>query len=170
MNTQREKVAVVTGGTDGIGREVARGLARQGLHIVVIGNDPAKGARAAEDIRQTTGSLHVDYLQADLALVREANRVADELLRRFAALDYLVRSAGVVRGRHMLTAEGIETNLAINYLSRFVLSDRLLPRLAADACGLGQAGSEGEWARGRRASHGPSSRKWRPLAAEPRPS
>src|SRR5262249_26460885 len=54
-----------------------------------------------------------------------------QLAQRFASLDYLVHSAGVVRGRRQLTAEHIESNFATNYLNRFVLSQRLLANLAA---------------------------------------
>jgi NAD(P)-dependent dehydrogenase (short-subunit alcohol dehydrogenase family) len=125
------KTAVVTGGTDGIGKEVARGLAKRGIEVAVIGKDAAKGLSAAEDIRRTSGNSHVEFVQADLALVQDTIRLSTELAQRFTSLDYLVHSAGVVRGRHQLTAEDIESNFATNYLNRFVLSQRLLPNLAA---------------------------------------
>jgi NAD(P)-dependent dehydrogenase (short-subunit alcohol dehydrogenase family) len=63
--------------------------------------------------------------------VREANRLAGEIAGRWPALHYLVHSAGVVRGRRELTAEGVESNFAINYLGRFALTRRLLPLLEA---------------------------------------
>src|SRR5215470_14056374 len=127
----RMKSAVVTGGTDGIGKEIARGLAEQGMHVAIIGRDPAKGARAIEDIHQTTENSCVEFLKADLALVHDSYRLAGELTQRFGSLHYLVHSAGIVRGRRELTAEGIESNFATNYLNRFVLTRQLLPNLAA---------------------------------------
>lgn len=125
------KTALVTGGTDGIGKEVARALAGAGHHVVVVGRDADKGSRAERELRATTANPDVWFLQADLSLVREANRVADDAARLWPALHYLVHSAGVVRGRRELTAEGVESNFATNYLSRFVLTQRLLPRLEA---------------------------------------
>jgi NAD(P)-dependent dehydrogenase (short-subunit alcohol dehydrogenase family) len=125
------KSAVVTGGTDGIGKEIARGLAKQGLRVAIVGRDPAKGARAREDIHQTTANSDVEFLKADLALVRDTKRLADELMQRFGPLHCLVRRAGIVRGRRELTAEGIESNFATNYLNRFVLTGWLLSNLAA---------------------------------------
>jgi NAD(P)-dependent dehydrogenase (short-subunit alcohol dehydrogenase family) len=82
-------------------------------------------------LRAATGNHDVGYLQADLGLMSEAHRVADEVAARWSVVHGLVQSAGVVRGRYELTAEGIESNFAINYLSRFVLCDRLLPLLRA---------------------------------------
>lgn len=123
------KYAVVTGGTDGIGKEIARGLADRGVRMLIVGRDLAKGNRAALELRSSSGNRNVDFFAADLSLVREANRLADETSRRFPALHYLVHSAGLVRGHYQLTDEGIESNFAINYLSRFALTSRLLPLL-----------------------------------------
>jgi NAD(P)-dependent dehydrogenase (short-subunit alcohol dehydrogenase family) len=124
------KSAVVTGGTDGIGKEIARGLAAQGLRVAIVGRDLAKGARAKEDIHLSTGNSNVEFLKADLALVHDSIRLAGELAQRFGALHYLVHSAGIVRSRRELTTEGIESNFATNYLNRFVLTRRLLSNLA----------------------------------------
>ena len=134
------KNALVTGGTDGVGKEVARGLALAGHRVIVVGRDAKKGALIEREMRETTGNAEVWFLQADLSLVREVNRLANEIATRWPALHYLVHSAGVVRGRRELTAEGVESNFAINYLSRFALTGRLLPLLEA-------AGRPGEAAR-----------------------
>jgi NAD(P)-dependent dehydrogenase (short-subunit alcohol dehydrogenase family) len=126
----------VTGGTDGIGKEIARGLAREGLDLVIVGRDAEKGERVAQDLRHqdlrhSAGNPSVAFVQADLARMREVVRLADLIRGRWPALHYLVHDAGVVLGRRELTAEGIEHNFAINYLSRFVLTRQLLPLLAA---------------------------------------
>jgi NAD(P)-dependent dehydrogenase (short-subunit alcohol dehydrogenase family) len=124
-------MALVTGGTDGIGKEIARGLAREGVDLVIVGRDAQKGERAAQDLRHSAGNPSVAFLQADLARMREVVRLAGLIGGRWPALHYLVHDAGVVLGRRELTAEGIERNFAINYLSRFELSRQLLPLLAA---------------------------------------
>lgn len=134
------KSALITGGTDGIGKEVARGLARAGHRVLLVGRDAGKGTRVEGEIRAVTGNAAVWFLRADLSLVREADRLAEEIAGRFPRLHYLAHSAAVVRGRRVLTAEGIESNFAINYLSRFALTERLLPL-------LGGAGRPGEAAR-----------------------
>jgi NAD(P)-dependent dehydrogenase (short-subunit alcohol dehydrogenase family) len=125
----RSKNALVTGGTDGIGKEIARGLASSGHCVAIVGRDAEKGARVAQEIRQTTGNPSVEFLSADLRLMREAKRLANEIASLWTGLNYLVHSAGVIRNSLELTDEGVESNFAINYLSRFVLTQELLPLL-----------------------------------------
>lgn len=127
------KTALVTGGTDGIGKEVARGLARARHRVIVVGRDADKGARAERELREATDNADVRFLRADLGLAREARRLGDEVASRWPALHYLVHSAGIVRGRRELTAENVESNFAVNYLSRFTLTTHLLPLLKAAA-------------------------------------
>ena len=76
------KNALVTGGTDGVGKEVARGLARAGQRVILVGRDAGKGTRVEREMRETTGNAEVWFLQADLGLVREAHRLADEIAGR----------------------------------------------------------------------------------------
>ncbi len=132
------KNALVTGGTDGVGKEVARGLARAGHRVVLVGRDADKGARVEREIREMTGNAEVQFLQADLSLVREANRLTDEIAGRWPALHYLVHSAGVVRGRRELTVEGIESNFAINYLLIASLPSRHNSNNKGSLCSLSQ--------------------------------
>ena len=81
--------------------------------------------------QETAAIRGVHFLRADLTLASEAHRLADEVKSRCDHLHYLVHSAGMVRGRRALTAEGVESNFAVNYLSRFALTNRLLPPLQA---------------------------------------
>jgi NAD(P)-dependent dehydrogenase (short-subunit alcohol dehydrogenase family) len=125
------KTALVTGGTDGIGKEIACRLAKPGTQLIIVGRDAQKGSRAEREIRALSGNNSVTFIQADLSLVQQAVRLGDEVANRWPVMHYLVHSAGVVRGRHVLTAEGIESNFATNYLSRFALTTRLLSSLQA---------------------------------------
>ena len=125
------KNALVTGGTDGIGKQIAIGLARKGCQIVIVGRNEQKGARAASELRRATGNRNIEFVRADLSLMSEAKRLAEEIASRFNNLKYLVHSAGIVSDCWDLTAEGIESNFAVNYLSRFVLTQQLLPLLKA---------------------------------------
>ena len=128
--SRQHKNALVTGGTDGIGKQVALRLAQAGHRVLVVGRDPVKGERAAQEIRSRSRNADVHFLQTDLSRIRETNLLADELAERWSALHYLVHSAGIVRARRELTDEGVESNFAVNYLSRFALTWRLLPLLA----------------------------------------
>lgn len=138
------KTAVVTGGTDGIGRAVAAGLASSGHRVIVIGRDPEKGRRVERELRDETRNGDVSFVAADLALVRDTIRLARTIAP--TDIDVLVHGAGIVRGRRVLTDEGIESNFAVNYLARFVLTTHLLPSLATGSriVILGGAARSGE--------------------------
>lgn len=125
------ETALVTGGTDGIGKAIARGLATMGAEVFIVGSDPDKGRRAERELRAAAGHHRVYFLQADLSLMRETDRLADEVVERVPRLNRLVLCAGVVRGQRMETKEGVESNFAVNYLSRFVLTGRVLKLLEA---------------------------------------
>src|SRR5262249_16974989 len=127
------RIALVTGGTDGIGKEIARGLASRGSEVILVGRDHVKGVAAKDDIRRTSGNLQVEFLQADLSLMRDVRRLSDVVTARWPTLHNLVHSAGIVRGRRLVTDEGIESNFATNYLARFALTGWLLPLLQAGA-------------------------------------
>jgi NAD(P)-dependent dehydrogenase (short-subunit alcohol dehydrogenase family) len=127
----QRRIALVTGGTDGIGKAIAHLLAQAGINVIVVGSNAEKGAAAVRELRQTSGNEDIEFLGADLSLIRNVDALAAEVSNRWSRLHYLVLCAGIVRGRYTLTSEGIETNFAINYLSRFALTERLLANLAA---------------------------------------
>ena len=119
-------VALVTGGTDGIGKEIALGRARRGYQIIVVGRDAEKGAHA-QNLLLANGAASARFLRADLALIHETRALAEKVASSVPALHVLVHCAGVVLGGRQLTAEGLERNFATNYLARFVLTQALLP-------------------------------------------
>jgi len=125
----RPSIALVTGGTDGVGKEIGLGLARAGVQVLVVGRSDDRGEAAARTIRTTTGNPHARFLHADVSLASDADRLVKTIIRDYPSLSYLVHSAGIVRGRRVLTSEGVESNFATNYLGRFVLSVGLLPLL-----------------------------------------
>jgi NAD(P)-dependent dehydrogenase (short-subunit alcohol dehydrogenase family) len=71
----------------------------------------------------------VEFVSADLSLVRETDTLVSELQRRLGSLHYLVHSAGTIRSHRSLTTEGFETMFATNFLTRVVLTNGLLPAL-----------------------------------------
>jgi len=113
---------------------VAGGLAKRGLRVLIVGRNADRGRRAEGEIRAASGNCDVIFIRGDLSLVRNARKLADDILAIAPALHLLVHGAGIVRGKHMLTADGIESNFAVDYLARFVLTTRLLPSLLAAGC------------------------------------
>src|SRR6202049_116767 len=115
------RAALVTGGTDGIGKAIAHVLAGEGIDVVVVGSNADKGATAVRELHRSSGNDNVEFLQADLGLIRNVDALAALVSQRRPRLHYMVLCAGIMRGKQTLTPEGIETNFAVNYLSRFAL-------------------------------------------------
>lgn len=115
------KTALIAGGTFGIGRAVAFELARQGYHLILIGSGEPRGQQAVAAIEQQTGNTNVQFIQADLSLMAENQRVAELVARHWPQLDWLVFTAVRFQPKRLLTAEGNEATFALYALSRFYL-------------------------------------------------
>ncbi len=126
------KVALVTGGTSGIGKATATALAAMGADVVVVGRNRERGERAVEEIRAQTGG-RVDLALADLSSQAEVRTLAGEFKRRYDRLDVLVNNAGLVQSERTETVDGLETTFAINHLAAFLLTDLLLDVLQESA-------------------------------------
>ena len=86
------KVAVVTGGNGGIGFGMARGLARAGANVAVVGRDAGKSARAVSDL-EAIGAVAV-AIEADVTESAAVQRMAETAVERLGAIDILVNNAG----------------------------------------------------------------------------
>ncbi len=126
------KVALITGGTSGIGKATATALAAMGADVVVVGRDPERGERAAAEIRAQTGG-RVDLALADLASQAEVRNLAEEFRRRYDRLDVLVNNAGLVQSTRTETPDGLETTFATNHLAPFLLTNLLQDLLEKSA-------------------------------------
>jgi len=130
-NALNDRVAIVTGGTDGIGRATAQGLAQLGARVIIVGRDFEKGAAAAAHLNQICGAARVEFLRTDLASLAAVRTFAGELLRRLDRLDLLINNAGVYIEERATSADGFEMHFAVNHLAPFLLTNLLLDRLRA---------------------------------------
>ncbi|WNR45401.1 SDR family NAD(P)-dependent oxidoreductase [Paenibacillus roseipurpureus] len=122
------RMAVVTGGTDGIGREMIAVLLKEGFSVVFVGRTAEKGRLVIEKLGANSEKLI--FLQGDLSLMREVERVANEVKKLAVdGIQLLVHSAGVNLRKRQMTMEGIESTWAIDYLSRFYLTTLLAEKL-----------------------------------------
>jgi NAD(P)-dependent dehydrogenase (short-subunit alcohol dehydrogenase family) len=121
--------AVVTGASSGIGKAAALALAAQGWRIIGIGRDAGRSAAAEAEIRAASRTGQVTFLRADLSLMADTARVADEIAARTDRVDILVNNAGGMAKTQIITAEGFDENFASNHLGPFLLTVKLLPLL-----------------------------------------
>jgi len=119
MRPLEHQTILVTGSSDGHGKRVAQELAARGATVLVHGRDREKTEAAAREI----GSEQVRI--ADLASLDEVRRLAGEI----DTLDSLVNNAGIISLERGESADGYELTFAVNYLSHFLLTQLLMPRL-----------------------------------------
>jgi retinol dehydrogenase 12 len=129
MLDMRDKVCVITGATDGIGKETAYALALQGARVLIHGRDPDKGVRAVAELTARSGNAAIEFLQADFASLTEVRRLAATIVERAPRIDVLINNAGGMFVRRAESKEGYELTFAVNHLAPFLLTHLLLDAL-----------------------------------------
>ena len=124
----QSKLALVTGGSEGIGLAIAEALVREGAELCIVGRDPAKLARAREQL----GASVKLAVSADLATEHGINEVVEGIGRSGKALDILINSAAIahVVPFENVTREQFQAALSLNIAGPFFLTQKLLPHLA----------------------------------------
>jgi len=129
------RVAVVTGGSSGIGAEMARALALAGARVVLVARDAARLGEAADRLRAAGGKAA--WVGADLADRPEVERVARKAEAAFGPPDILVNCAGVNLRPPLaeLSTADWDLTLAVNLTAPFLLGQRFGPQMAARGWG-----------------------------------
>jgi retinol dehydrogenase 14 len=127
------KTVLVTGGTGGIGKATAMGLAALGARVAITGRETTRAEAAADEIRRATGNSEVRAFGTDLSSQAEVRRLATEILAAYPRLDVLVNNVGGFWATRHVTADGLEHTFAVNHLAAFLLTDLLLDRLKGNA-------------------------------------
>jgi len=135
FETEGRQIVLVTGSTDGLGREVALRLGASGAHVIVHGRNIERGLAVVHEIESSSGTAR--FIQADLASLAQVRELVEIVTRDYDRLNLLVNNAGIGRGQdnapREVSADGHELRFAVNYLSHFMLTRSLLPLLRAGA-------------------------------------
>jgi NAD(P)-dependent dehydrogenase (short-subunit alcohol dehydrogenase family) len=138
MRPLDQQTILITGATDGLGRELAVGLAEAGARVLAHGRDEERGLATVEQIRDATGNQDVHWLRADLASLDEVHGLADQVIAEYDQLHALVVNAGIGTalpgdGRRMESRDGYELRFAVNYLAGYLLTRSLTALLIRSA-------------------------------------
>ena len=127
------KVCLVTGSTDGIGKVSARVLAELGAKVIIVGRNPEKSAIVLAELRSISGNENIDLLIADLAVMQEVRDLAEQVISRYDRIDVLLNNAGGYFTKHEITSDGLEMTFALNHMSYFLLTNKLMELLKYSA-------------------------------------
>jgi NAD(P)-dependent dehydrogenase (short-subunit alcohol dehydrogenase family) len=127
------KTIVITGASAGLGFEASRVLAGAGAQIVMAARNPEKNAKAAARIKAAQPGAKLRPVVIDLADMTSVRGAAAEILAAHPRIDALINNAGIMGGPYVTTADGLELHFATNHIGPFLLTNLLVPALAAAA-------------------------------------
>lgn len=129
----RGKTILVTGSSNGIGREASVELARRGGRVVMVGRDPERTETARRAVIERSGSNDVSQLLCDFSSQAAIRDLAKSFLARHDRLHILVNNAGGVNKKRRIGPDGIEATFAVNHLGYFLLTSLLRDALVKSA-------------------------------------
>lgn len=132
----RDKTAVITGGTSGIGEATALLFAREGGRVAITGRNSERGSRVVARIKESGGDAI--FLGADVSQASECRRVVDEAVRAFGKIDILFNNAGVFYPQTALECSEREWDeqIDVNLKGTFLMSKYALPGMIARKSGV----------------------------------
>ncbi|WP_461538431.1 SDR family NAD(P)-dependent oxidoreductase [Spongorhabdus nitratireducens] len=121
--------ALITGGTDGIGRSIAVELARAGYEVHILGRSSERGEQVLEQLEAIAPGLEHRLFLVDLSSLSACCDFLDDYCQAFEALDLMVLNANRFSTKVELSGDGIDSNFVIGCLSRVMFSYALDPLL-----------------------------------------
>jgi NAD(P)-dependent dehydrogenase (short-subunit alcohol dehydrogenase family) len=124
-----DKTILITGATEGIGKQTALELAEMGARVILHGRSKSKAKQVLQEIEQKTGNGQLDFFIANLSSLHQIRTMGAEIRRKYNKLDVLINNAGVAMNKLELSEDGYEMTFAVNYLAAFALTLLLLDLL-----------------------------------------
>ncbi|TFF89471.1 MAG: SDR family oxidoreductase [Promethearchaeota archaeon] len=122
----KEKIILITGSTDGMGKQAALDLLKKGAHVIIHGRNKEKAENTANELKMDSKSEKIDYVWADFTRLDEVREMAKQVHQKADRIDILINNAGVYQTEKQITEEGLEYTFVINHLSHFLLTNLLL--------------------------------------------
>ena len=122
----KDKTILITGSTDGIGKQTALELAAMGATVLLHGRNSERADRVLNEIKNATGNDRLNAFIADLSSLKKVRGLAEQVLLKHDRLDVLINNAGVYETSHRISEDGFEMTFAVNHLAPFLLTLLLL--------------------------------------------
>jgi retinol dehydrogenase 14 len=133
MMQLQNKTILITGSTDGIGKQTALELAKMGATVIVHGRDANRVKSTVEEIHRSVRSARLESAVADLSSLKQVRQMAEHIQSQFPRLDVLINNAGLYMKTLVLSEDGYEMTFAVNHLAHFLLTNLLLALLKKSA-------------------------------------
>jgi len=116
------KTVLVTGSTDGIGKETAKSLAQEGATVLLHGRNKEKGANVLAAMKKETVNEKLAFYPGDFAFFADISAMAKTIIRDQPRLDILINNAGNFFNQYQTNEDGIEMTFAVNHLGPMLLT------------------------------------------------
>jgi retinol dehydrogenase 14 len=123
------KTVLITGSTDGIGKQTATELASLGFNIIIHGKDESRVNKTRDSLKIQKPELQIDGFVCDLSSLSNVRNFAEIIKSRYERLDCLINNAGVYCSNRQLTLDGFEMTFAVNHLAHFLLTNLLIDQI-----------------------------------------
>ena len=133
MLLMKHKTCLITGGTSGVGKAIAIGLATQGAQVILLCRDRKKGAESADFIKRKTNNNLIHVMTANLASLDSIRFFCNDFKKQYKQLHVLSNNAAVFPMQRETTEDGFESIFGVNYLGHFYLTYLLTELLAQSA-------------------------------------
>lgn len=129
-----EKLVVITGATTGIGYHTVRKYAAHKANLLLINRNREKSEVLSKEIEREFG-VKCDYIIADLSVLQDIYRVAQNLAELNTPIDVIIHNAGIYLVKKELTRDGLDKVFVVNYLSSFIINYFMMDKLKTQGKG-----------------------------------
>ncbi len=124
-----KQTILITGSTDGIGKQAAEKLAKDGHQLYLHGRNAAKLAKVIAEMKAASQNDRIGGFVADLSDLDAVRQMAGQVKNELSALDVLINNAGVYKSAQQENKDGLDMRMVVNYLAPYLLTRELLPLL-----------------------------------------
>lgn len=129
LSPQHGRVAIVTGGSSGIGFHVTKTLCELGMHVIIASSNKKNLDTSIKSIKKQVPDAVLEGYEVDLSSMKSVHKFAHDFKSRRLPLHILINNAGVMHIPYKKSLDGIENHIAINFMGHFLLTILLLPVL-----------------------------------------
>ena len=122
----KNRIALITGATSGIGRITALELAKKGFDLILLARNEEKALQLQREIGDL---VKTDFIECDLSSIQSVRKAVEMIRQRYTRIDVLINNAGIIMQHKKMSADGIEMTFATNHMGPFVLTIGLIALL-----------------------------------------